>query len=151
MAHQGRYILQNPSKYIGDPDRIFYRSSWEKGFLAFLDFHPKVTRFSSEEIIIPYVSPLDNKVHRYFPDFWVEFQSGRKTIIEIKPYSQSVEPKLPKKGAKASKLKVYESALQTYLVNQAKWQAADQFCKKNGLVFEVFTEKELATLGFKFL
>lgn len=148
MPKSGKYRLINEHKYVGDPDKIFYRSSWEKNFLKFLDVNQNVKRFSSEEIVIPYISPLDGRQHRYFPDFFIEFANGRKVIIEIKPYNQAVEPAPPKRQGQ---VKQYERNLAAFLVNQAKWNAAKTFCMMNGFEFEVFTEQELSALGFKFL
>ena len=148
-TQQGQYKLLNEHKYIGNPNTIVYRSSWERQFLKFLDLNDNVSKFSSEEIIIRYISPVDEKPHRYFPDFYIEFKNGRKLIVEIKPHYQSIEPKPPQNMKNKKKLAAYMNQLETYLVNQAKWKAAETFCKVNGFQFCVFTEHELKTLGFK--
>lgn len=137
-----RYIPKNPDKYLGDGNNIWLRSSWERKFAVWADRNPAVLNWGSEEIIIPYLSPVDGKMHRYFPDFamTVKTRSGgvRKFIVEIKPYSQSV---MPVKGNKKNKTFLNEAA--TYTVNQAKWQAAEMFCKKSGIEFVVLTERDL--------
>ena len=96
--HQGRFHPQNPQKYMGDARNIVYRSSWELHFLKWCDRNDAVLKYASEEFSIPYVSPVDNKVHRYYPDFIIKVRQkdgGIKTImIEIKPEYQKQEPKV---------------------------------------------------------
>ena len=88
--HQGKYKIKNRDKYLGDPDNIVYRSSWELKVLQWLDSHPDVISFSSEEIVIPYISPADGRYHRSFPDFFVKIRSKDGTInnmiLEVKPH-----------------------------------------------------------------
>ena len=140
--HQGLYKIKNRGKYIGDPDKIFYRSSWELKVLQWLDNHPDIINFSSEEIIIPYVSPADGKYHRYFPDFFVKIKSKDGTIknmiLEVKPHAQSIEPVIKKNITKR-----YIAEVVTYGVNQAKWKAAEEYCKDRKWEFRVLTEYEL--------
>ena len=143
--HQGKFIPKNPKKYIGDVTNIIYRSSWEFHFLSYCDKNKNVVRYSSEEIVIPYVSPKDNKVHRYFPDFYIELitDSGiRKMIIEIKPDSQTRPPKSRKCNTNKQRIRLLEDHI-TFEVNRAKWHAAEEFCKKQNIEFRVLTEKEL--------
>lgn len=139
--HQGHFTPMYPLKYIGDPTKIIYRSNWEKVFLNYLDKNPNVLRYGSEEVIIPYVSPLDHKVHRYFVDFAVEVLSSdnkiKRYLIEIKPYNQTIPPSTKKINES------YKSQLETFLINKAKWNAALQYCKERNLEFKVITEKEL--------
>jgi len=140
--HQGKYKIKNRDKYLGDPDKIFYRSSWELKVLQWLDNHPDIINFSSEEIIIPYVSPADGKYHRYFPDFFVKIKSKDGTIknmiLEVKPHAQSIEPVIKKNITKR-----YITEVVTYGVNQAKWKAAEEYCKDRKWEFRVLTEYEL--------
>lgn len=144
QSHQGLYNVKNPDKYVGNPNRVVYRSSWERKFMCFLDGHSNVIKWGSEEIVIPYV--WCGKAHRYFPDFVVEFKSRdggiKKMIVEIKPYAQTKPPELPKKKT-AKALKRYEEAVETYTKNIAKWESAKEFCERNGAQFIVLTEKEL--------
>lgn len=140
--HQGKYKIKNRDKYLGDPDNIVYRSSWELKVLQWLDNHPDVISFSSEEIIIPYVSPADGRYHRYFPDFFVKIRSKDGTIksmiLEVKPHAQAIEP------VKKTKItKRYINEVVTYGVNQAKWKAAEEYCKDRKWEFRVLTEFDL--------
>ncbi len=139
--HQGFYKIKNPQKYKGDPNNIVYRSSWELKLLNWLDNHPSVIWFASEEIKIPYRSPLDDKMHTYFPDFVAKIKdkNNNETIymLEVKPFKQTQRPE----KKKSSKTFIQESA--TYAVNQEKWRAADIFCKKHNWIFKVITEKEM--------
>ena len=81
--YQGRFKPDNPQKYKGDSSNIIYRSGWELRLMRYLDKHPHVTRWNSEEIIVPYRSPIDGKMHRYFPDFYVEkvFHGKKEEIL----------------------------------------------------------------------
>ena len=89
---KGYYKPKNISKYRGDYRNIFHRSGLELKFMRYLDGNDSILKWSSEEIIIPYRSPIDGKVHRYFPDFWVKTSQG-ETLIEIKPKIQTKPPK----------------------------------------------------------
>ena len=143
MPIQGYFKPKNPKKYKGDPTQIVYRSGWELKFMLYLDSRPEVVEWSSEEIIIRYRSPIDGKVHRYFPDFVVTKinKEGKKetAIIEVKPLKQTVPPK--KVQGKPSKRFLME--VKTWGINEAKWKAATEFCKDRGWSFEIFTEKQL--------
>jgi hypothetical protein len=137
MRYQGRYTPSFPRKYQGDPKNIIYRSSWEYKFMKWCDITPSVTEWGSEEIIIPYISPVDGRRHRYFPDFYVKIQN-KKYLVEVKPLRQTKEPKTQKRMTKK-----YINEVVTYAVNQAKWKAAEEFCKDNNWQFMLITEKEL--------
>lgn len=141
MAYSGRFSPKNPSKYRGDPTNIWYRSLWERRVMEHLDSNLTVLEWSSEEIVIPYLSPVDNKYHRYFPDFFVRTKSSAM-ILEVKPMSQSVAPEVKKR-----KTKSYITEVMTYGVNQAKWKAADEYCKDRGWKFKVVTEKDIFKNG----
>lgn len=142
MAYKGKFHPKYPQKYKGDPTNIIYRSLWEMRFMRYLDQHPSVLFWASEEVIIPYISPVDKKVHRYFPDFWVRMKAQDGTInnvlIEIKPHQQT---KIPVKPQKLTRKFINEA--RTYSVNQAKWKAAEEFCRDRNWLFKVLTEKEL--------
>lgn len=139
---QGYFKPQNPKKYIGDPNNIVYRSGWELRVMKYLDEKESVTRWASEEIAIPYISPIDNRPHRYFADFYVEAigRDGetKKMLLEVKPKAQTQEPKKPKRNTKR-----YISEVMTWGVNQAKWKAAQEFCEDKGWDFKLITEAEL--------
>ena len=134
---QGWYTPKNPKKYVGDTTKIRYMSSWEKQFNEFLDSNPNILRWSSEPVAIPYLKPTDNRVHRYFPDYWIKYRTKHDTVIqaivEVKPKSQTKRSR-----TRNPKRKLYEDL--TYAVNVAKWAAATQWCKERGLEFKLVTE-----------
>ena len=134
---QGKYRLRLPSKYKGDPNNVVFRSSWEYKFMQWWDSRSAVQEWGSEEIIIPYISPVDGKRHKYYPDFYVKVR-GKKYIVEVKPFKQTKEPKTQKRVTKR-----YINEVFTWGVNQAKWKAATEFCKDYGMEFMLITEKEL--------
>lgn len=146
MAYSGFFKPRNPKKYKGDPSNIIYRSRWELVLMRYLDNHPDIISWNSECIIIPYISPVDNKIHRYFPDFKVKKKNSDGSIetwiIEIKPAKQCSPPIKPKKVTKN-----FIKETVTYAVNKAKWKAAEEFCLDRKYKFMIFTEKEL---GIKF-
>lgn len=137
MRYQGRYTPAFPHKYKGDFRNIIYRSSWEYKFMKWCDLTPSVEEWGSEEIIIPYISPVDGKKHRYFPDFYLKVDN-KKYMVEVKPFKQTLEPATQKRMTKR-----YITEVVTWSVNQAKWKAAREFCKDNGWEFKLITEKEL--------
>jgi hypothetical protein len=142
MAYSGRFAPKSPHKYKGDVTNIIWRSTWELRFLKYLDTNPAILEYGSEEVVVPYISPVDGKRHRYFVDFYfkVKTKEGltKKYLVEVKPYSQTIEPKRPKRITES-----YMSSVYTYLVNQAKWKSAKEFAKNSGMEFIVLTEKEL--------
>ena len=142
MAYKGKYQPSFPKKYKGNPSNIIYRSLWERKFMVWCDKNKNILEWGSEEIALPYRSPLDNKIHRYFPDFYVKVRetngSIKKMLIEIKPKKQCIEPKVQKKKTKGY---IYE--VKEYVRNQAKWEAAKEFCEDRQWEFKVITEDEL--------
>ena len=138
---KSKYKPSHPEKYQGNPNNIICRSSWERKFCMWCDHNESVLRWASEEFSIPYVAP-DGRVRRYYPDYLIEFKdaSGRikKQIIEVKPKSQT-QP--PKPGKRTTKSYLYEAMM--YEKNMAKWQAAVEFAKDNGVEFRIITEDEL--------
>ena len=143
MAYKGFFKPTDPKKYLGQASNIIYRSRWELRFMSYLDRNPAVIRWASEEFFIWYVSPIDGRPHRYFPDFWVE-KKNRKgevdtVVVEIKPSSQSRPPKKPR--GKPTNRFIQEA--KTWSVNEAKWIAAREYCDKHGWEFMVMTEKDL--------
>lgn len=141
-TYKGYFRPKNPKKYIGNSDNIIYRSSWEAKLMKYLDEHPNVLSWASEEIYIPYLSPVDGKMHRYFPDFYVKLKNKNKIIenllIEVKPEAQT---KPPKAASKKSTKFIKESI--TYAVNDAKWKAAKSFCEERQWKFVIMTEYQL--------
>jgi len=139
---QGVYKPQNSGKYIGS-NYPQYRSSWELKFFRWADLNENVLAWGSENIIVPYINPLDNKVHRYFVDNYIVFKDSngnkQKFLIEIKPSKQVARPLENHKKKQSTML--YEQT--TWITNQAKWDAAKKWAEKKGCQFIILTEKEL--------
>ena len=138
-SYKGKYRIRNKSKYVGNPDNIIYRSHLEKKFMLYCDNNPSIIQWASEELPIRYYSPIDKKFHRYFVDFIVKTDKGKKILIEIKPSRQCKPPKTPKKKTKSFMRESFE-----YIKNQAKWKAAIAYAEDNGAVFKIITEKDLS-------
>ena len=145
MSYKGRFRPKFPEKYKGNPCNIVFRSSWEYKLMKYFDLSGNIVQWQSEELWIPYRSPIDRKVHRYFPDFLicVVDKNGNKTtkIIEVKPKKQTIPPKLKSNGTKPTKR--YLTEVMTYGINSAKWNAAKDYCSDRKWEFLIFTEKEL--------
>ena len=141
-SYKSKYKPSYPNKYKGNPNNIICRSSWERRFCSWCDLNENIISWGSEEFFIPYVSPVDNRVHRYFPDFIIKVKEStgqiKTYVIEVKPKRQTQPPK-PK--SRVTKGFLYEA--KTYAVNQAKWKAAVEFCKDRMLEFKIITEDEL--------
>ena len=139
---QGIYRIQHPEKYKGNANNATYRSGWELKMMKFLDYNPNVIEWASEETIIPYQNPLTGRVSRYFVDFYAKIKTKtgevKKFLVEIKPHSQTLPP--VQKNRKTKSL-IRQQA--EYLKNQAKWEAASQYCSKRNLQFVILTEKHL--------
>ena len=142
MSYKGRFKPKNYKKYKGDPTKVIYRSMWELRFMKYCDRNDSILEWSSEEIVIPYRS-IDNKVHRYYPDFWIKYKNfeGKiiKEIIEVKPKSQCQKPS--KKNKHYGK---YLREARTYAINMQKWDAAREYCLDKGYKFRILTEDHLA-------
>ncbi len=142
MSYKGKYKPSFPNKYKGDPTNIVYRSLWERKFMVYCDSNERILEWSSEEKCIAYRSPIDGKIHRYFPDFIIKVQESdgsiKKYVIEIKPKKQTSPPTKPQRQTKKYITEVYE-----YAKNQAKWEAAKEWCADRGYEFKVITENEL--------
>ena len=142
MAYKGKYYPSFPRKYKGDPTNIIYRSLWERKFMVYCDKNQNILEWASEEIAIPYRSPVDNRVHRYFPDFYMKVKERggkiKRYVIEVKPAKQTKPPVKPKRQTKGYIREAYE-----YARNQAKWKMAKEFCADRQWEFKVVTEKEL--------
>ena len=142
MSYSGKFKPKNYKKYKGDPTKIFYRSLWERKFMVYVDNHEKIIEWGSEEVVIPYRSPLDNKVHRYSPDFYIKYVNKRgqtvREIIEVKPKKQLYPPKQPTRRTRR-----YLQEVNTYVINQAKFKAAKEYCDDRKLGFRILTEDEL--------
>lgn len=141
QVYSGKFIPRNPEKYKGSVNNIIYRSSYELKFMNWCDISDSVLQWGSEEVVIPYISPLDNKVHRYFVDFFVKVNSKNKVkycLVEVKPFRFTQEPKIPKR-----KTKRFLNEVKQWGVNLSKWEAAKEFCLDRNWEFMIITEKEL--------
>lgn len=145
MSYKGKFSPKHPKKYKGDPTNIIYRSLWELKLMSYLDSHKDIVQWASEEIFIPYKSPIDGKYHRYFPDFWVKKNNGEIILIEVKPAYQTQAPDKSKKNATPTGRisRRYLKEVKTYGINQAKWKAASEFCRDRKWKFQIMTEREL--------
>ena len=115
----------------------------ERRFMEWCDSNDKCYKCCSEEVVIPYISPIDNKQHRYFPDFLIQTPKGW-FLIEVKPLTQSRPPKkLVVENLELKKKRRYIKSVQTWLINEAKWKAATKGCEKKGWSFQILTEKQL--------
>lgn len=139
--YKGRFIPKNRSKYLGNASNIIYRSSYELKFMNWCDLNESVLGWVSEEIAIPYRNPLDRRNHRYFVDFYAEIKQKdgqiKKYLIEVKPKRFTEEPK-PRR-----KTKKYLEEVAAWGVNNAKWDSAKKFCKKQNMEFMIITEQDL--------
>ena len=111
--------------------------------MKYCDRSASIIEWGSEEIIIPYISPWDNRVHRYFPDFYIKVHQAdgkvKKMIIEVKPKKQCKPPTTtPKK-----KTQRWFNEVKTWGVNEAKWKAAVPWCEDKGMEFKILTEDDL--------
>ena len=140
MAYKGKYKVRAPYKYKGNPTKVIYRSLWELKFMPYCDTNINILEWGSEEMYVWYKSPVDNKPHRYFPDFYIKARESdgqvKKYIIEVKPQRQTKPPAKPKRQTRGYLREAYE-----YAKNQAKWKAANEWCLDRGFEFKVLTEK----------
>ena len=141
--YKGKFKIKNSQKYKGNPSNIIYRSLMELRFMKWCDNNEKILKWSSEEIVIPYISPIDNKKHRYFPDFLIQTTKGW-TLIEVKPQIQTNPPKkILMEKVTLKKRRRYVRAVRTWLVNEAKWNAAKKVCEVEDWKWSIMTEKQL--------
>ena len=139
MAYKSIFNPKNPKKYIGDVSKIVCRSLWERNVCKFCDEHPSILKWCSEEVSIPYMSPVDGKIHNYFPDFLIQFKntSGIQTwMVEVKPKKQTF---LKENASKKEQT--------IWAINNSKWKAAQKYCEQNNIIFKILTEKELFANG----
>jgi len=143
---QGYFKPKHPEKYKGRVADIVYRSSLELKVLMYLDNHPQVVRYASEEsfMIVSYVNPITGRSHRYFPDIWFERKDASGKIltflVEIKPHSQTLPPPKDKNGKISKK---YLRMAATYGINMKKWEAARVSCDKKGWIFKLISERDI--------
>jgi len=110
-----------------------------------MDNNPNIISWGSESVVIPYMSPVDlnKKIHRYFVDLVAHLRDKegniKKLLIEVKPSKQTTPPVVSPRKNKRTML--YEQT--QFLINTAKWEAAQNWCKRNGYIFLILTEKHL--------
>lgn len=139
MPYKTSFYPKNPSKYVGDPNKIICRSLWERKFCKYLDENQFIIRWASEELRVPYYCPVKKKVSMYYPDFLFEAKEGQniKTyVVEIKPKKQTIPPENRKK-------KSYATEMATYMINTSKWESATKLCEEQGWQFKILTEEDL--------
>ena len=149
---QGYFNPKYPDKYIITEKSITkgkgirYMSGWERLFFDFCDMNPNVLSWNSEGIPIPYISPLDNRQHTYYPDVYLEVKKSdgtlERTLVEIKPNAERFPPKEPKKKTEKNMMS-FMKKMETFLVNQAKWEQAEEFCKLNNITWRIMDEYDL--------
>lgn len=146
MSYKGRFKPTNYKKYAGDPTNIIYRSLLERRFMVYCDTHPAIIEWNSEEVVVPYVSPLDNRYHRYFVDFWMKYKDKngkiKTVLIEVKPDVQTREP-VRKNTPTGKPTRRFLNEVMTWGVNQAKWKAAIEYAKDRNWEFKIITDKDL--------
>jgi len=146
MSYKGRYTIKNPDKYAGDAKKVIYRSLWERNTFRWCENNPKVKLWNSEEVVVPYVSSVDKKLHRYYVDLLIQMDNKKTYLIEIKPKKETQPPK-----SRSRRTKKFINEQLTYIKNNDKWEAANKFAEHNGWKFQVWTEETLKNLGIKVL
>jgi hypothetical protein len=140
-TYSGKYKVKDPTRYKGDHTNVVYRSMWERQCFAWCENNSEIKEWSSEEIVVPYYYEIDKKYHRYFIDLKITFNNGKTILVEIKPEKETAPPKRP------DKTKRYLNEALTYVKNQNKWQAANEFAKDRGWEFQIWTEKTLEKMN----
>lgn len=140
-SNKGVYKCKNPSKYAGNVNNIIFRSSWELSTNKFLDGNPNIIKWSSEPFGIPYVKTSTQKIHKYYPDYYVQYKNKQGKILteiwEVKPKKQLKKPRVQKNS------KLYIRELLTYQTNLDKWASATKFCNKYNIKFRLISELDL--------
>lgn len=133
---RGKFNMTQPEKYVGTKIPT-YRSSWEFQFMRFCDTNNSVQKWASEAVSIPYRDPLTGRQTIYVPDFFIQYVDKNNKmhveLIEIKPASQSILERVGKNK--------YNQA--QFVKNQAKWQAANIWCKQQGIKFRILNENDM--------
>lgn len=143
---KGIFKPKHPEKYLGDPTKIRYLSSWELKYFVHVDNDPNTISWASEEVSIPYVSPKDNRVHLYYPDIIIKkLVNGKpKTfMLEIKPKEQSISPVLVNKNGKSKSRRTQLNEVMTFAINTQKWISARKYCADKNWEFHIITEENL--------
>lgn len=149
----GYYSLINESKYVSNPNQIVYRSSLELKFCTFIDKNPRVLKWGSEIIGVPYIGS-DNKQHTYWIDFYLEILNENnpaifdRVLVEVKPEIETMRiiknlpPEKPKKIT-PSTVKSWKYAINQFTINRLKWVQAEEYARQRGMKFIVVTERTI--------
>lgn len=155
MAHKGTYKPKNIKKYRGDINNIRYLSLWELKSFKWCDNNPRVLKWSSEEIVIPYRCDTDGKMHRYYMDLWVKMDSKSvngfdELLIEVKPHKQHCQKCFERKACpcglkntsykKRRRTKSFLYEERQWVKNQSKWRATKKWAKAHKMEFFILDE-----------
>jgi hypothetical protein len=144
MSYKGKYRVRNKEKYKGDVTNVVYRSMWERYCFKWCDQNSSVEKWAAERVVVPYLYEVDGRAHRYFVDLWIKFTNGDTYLIEVKPDKETRPPEF---SGRRTKRYLQESL--TYIKNQNKWKAAEEFAADRGWKFAVWTEHTLEKMGIK--
>lgn len=168
---QGYYKVENTEKYVGDPTKVIYRSSWEFAFAKYCDVSPSILKWSSEPISVPYYDKVSKLVEcqkygldpsnpsnwekkNYNIDFWCVVDNGdgtyKKLFIEIKPSNKLIKPTPPPKDSPIAVQKKFNAIAKEYLINEEKFKAMKRYAEANNAEFHIFTEKTLQNIIGRF-
>jgi hypothetical protein len=125
-------------KYAGTVP-IFFRSKWERDYALTIDHNPSVIQWSYESKAIRYYDPITNRLRIYLPDFEIKYDTGKWCLIEFKPRIETRPPK-KRKGKKTTTLLRQQRVWER---NKAKWEAAQKFCERTGMEFQILTEYDV--------
>lgn len=147
-TRQGYFSPVNPHKYIGDANKIIYRSGWEKKFCTFCDLNERVLAWSSETIKIPYVHPIDGTTKPYNVDFYMKIMKNdglvKEYIAEVKPAKKLLKPELPRTGRiNEKRMNAHIEQTKEYLINMHKFSAAKKWAEDRNWEFIIVTESFL--------
>ena len=137
MAYKGTFKITKPEKYNGDPNKVIFRSLWERNAFRWCEASDKVVRWNSEDVVIPYICETDKKPHRYHIDLCIEWADGTTVLVEIKPASQTTLEMAGKSMGKKKQV----------VINMAKWEAARAYAKQHKIRFRVVSEEQLFHQG----
>ncbi len=143
-TYKSKYRVRNREKYMGDPGNVIARSGWERAAFIWLEDNPRVKKWASENVIVPYVNPIDKKQHKYIMDLMVLWTDGTVSIVEIKPKRQTKPPAPQKRHTKKYIREAYE-----YVKNQCKWEAAARLAKTRKWRFEIWHEENMRAKGIR--
>jgi hypothetical protein len=136
---QGLYEIANPEKYVGKK-KPYMRSSWETVFARMCDNNPAIVQWASEPFMIPYQNPFTGKKTIYVPDFLIVYMDSKMNkhaeVIEVKPKKET--------SMTFAKSKRDQAAV---ILNLAKWQIANVWCKAQGMKFRIITEDQIFAQG----